>query len=66
MTTNPMNVPIEDCQVFYKTSAATYETEVECMEKAKNKAYEMTSGFDTLNIPYQSMEFGCTIEDIQL
>lgn len=57
---DPLGIERQDCNVFYETNNTVYETETQCLEKAEAKAYEMVNGFATLNLPFDSMQFGCT------
>ena len=49
----------EKCQTFYETGGETYETNNLCLQQAEFKAIQMTTGFDKMNLPYESMQFGC-------
>ena len=49
----------ETCQTFYETTGQTYETNNLCLQHAEFKAIQMTTGFNQMNIPFESMQFGC-------
>ena len=52
---------VENCQTFYEDNNAQYVTEEACMVQAKFKANQMFEGFNQMNIPYESMQFGCKL-----
>lgn len=57
-----MGIEQEQCQMYYETDNRVFQTEIECDEKAKAKAYEMTHGFGALDVPFTRMQFGCELE----
>ena len=59
MSTSPLGIEERECQLYYETNGAEYKTNTECLVRAEEKAHEMFEGFSTMNIPFQSMEFGC-------
>jgi hypothetical protein len=36
-----------------------YKTNTECLVRAEEKAHEVFDGFSAMDIPFESMEFGC-------
>ena len=49
----------ETCRTLYETSGDTYETNNLCLQQAEFKAIQMTTEFDRMNVPFESMKFGC-------
>ena len=57
-----MGIAEDQCQIYYEVEKRVFLTEVECDSKARDKAYEMVSGFTEMNVPFTRMQFGCELE----
>lgn len=54
-----MGIEETECQLYYETNGAVYQSNAECLVQAGKKAHEMLDGFSAMDIPFESMEFGC-------
>ena len=59
ITTNPMGIEETECQLYYETNGVVYQSNAECLIQAEKKAHEMFDGFTEMDIPFESMKFGC-------
>tara|TARA_B100000214_G_C23566320_1_gene445251 strand:- start:273 stop:485 length:213 start_codon:yes stop_codon:yes gene_type:complete len=52
-----------DCTLYDDSEKQIFKTLAECDQQAQYRFYGMAELFDAYNIPYQTLEVGCKLEE---
>ncbi len=53
---------VQDCTLYDDSEKQIFKTLAECDQQAQYRFYGMAEVFDAYNIPYETMEVGCQLE----